>query len=116
MVISLCCPLRSYGNWRSHRVAVGCSLSNGEGRALDTAEEERACCPGLGWGHGRKTSLNCHPFRAQQAHKAILALENTNGMGGSGWLTLAPYPAPVVLTHCLPVSFHSRVKGTASRL
>lgn len=66
---------------------------------------------GGGGGHGRKKSLYCHPFRAQQAYKAILALESTNGIGGSGWLTLAPYPARMVLTHCLPVSFHSRVKG-----
>lgn len=65
---------------------------------------------GGGGEHGRKKSLNCHPFRAQQAYKAILALESTNGIGGSGWLTLAPYPARMVLTHCLPVSFHSRVK------
>lgn len=66
---------------------------------------------GGGWGHGRKKSVNCHPFRAQQACRAILALESTNGIGGSGWLSLAPYPAWVVLTHCLPASFRSRMKG-----
>ncbi|CAO2646089.1 LLGL scribble cell polarity complex component 2 [Lemmus lemmus] len=43
----------SYSNWRSHRVTVGCSLSNGEGRVLGTPGEERACCRGRGVGHGR---------------------------------------------------------------
>jgi hypothetical protein len=36
---SCLCRCRSYGNWRSHRVAMGYSLSNGEGRTLGTVEE-----------------------------------------------------------------------------
>lgn len=61
MVTPCLCHLRSYDNWHPHHVAVGCRLSNGEGRAVGTPEEGGACCQE---DSPQKKIPKCHPSRA----------------------------------------------------
>lgn len=103
MVTPYLCHLRSYGNWHPHRVAMGCRLSNGEGRAVGTPGEGRACCQG---GIGRQSLKELPPLLGPtglQGHVSPVDHPQWHWVDDGGTFPAQDDP------NLLSVSFHSGV-------